>query len=148
MNGSGSGIDRAALAAALGLSPSDAERASGYGAPADMIFSVADCGDAWGVVSVDGRKFRLPKAAPDAPPAPDTDTATRTPRPAGGEGEGREARLLAAIAGLTPGDAEHWTRDGRPEVRALRRAAGLADLTAAGRDAAWAAYREGGHGQA
>ena len=150
MNGPGSGIDLAALAARLGLSPSAAERASGYGAPADMIFAVSDRGDAWGAVSIDGRKHRLPKAAPGAlpypgPPAP-TDTATRTPAPAGGEGEGREARLFAAIAGLVPGDADHWTKDGRPEVRALRRAAGLAELTAAGRDAAWAAYREGGDG--
>ena len=54
--------------------------------------------------------------------------------------EGRVARLRAAIAGLTPGDPDHWTRDGRPEVRALRAASDLANITAGERDAAWAAY--------
>ncbi len=84
--------------------------------------------------------------AADAGDDAGTGTATGTPAPAGGAGEGREARLLAAIAGLEEGNPDHWTQDGRPEVRALKAATGLADLTAAGRDAAWAAYREAREG--
>ena len=72
--------------------------------------------------------------------APTGDTDSGDALPEGGAGEGRVARLRAAIAGLTPGDPDHWTRDGRPEVRALRAASGLADITAGERDAAWAAY--------
>ena len=54
----------------------------------------------------------------------------------------RGARLLAAIARLPEGD-EHRTTDGRPEVAALRTATGLADVSAAERDAwtqAWEAH--------
>ncbi len=60
--------------------------------------------------------------------------------PEGGEGQGREAALLAAIAGLEKGNPDHWTRDGKPEVRALRAATGLGDIGAAERDAAWDAH--------
>ena len=75
--------------------------------------------------------------------ADSTDTAAdASPAPAGGAEEGREAALRAAIAGLEPGRDDHWTRDGRPEVRALREASGLDDVSAAERDAAWAARRE------
>ena len=72
--------------------------------------------------------------------APTGDTDSGDALPEGGAGEGRVARFRAAIAALTPGDPDHWTRDGRPEVRALRAVSGLANITAGERDAAWAVY--------
>ena len=68
---------------------------------------------------------------------------------AAGAGEGtpspadvatRAARILAAIAAC-PNDEAHRTRDGRPEVAALREATGLADLSAAERDVHVAAFQ-------
>ena len=53
----------------------------------------------------------------------------------------RASAVSAAIGGLEEGNEDHWTRDGKPEVRALRAATGLDDITAAERDEAWAAYR-------
>ena len=61
--------------------------------------------------------------------------------PEGGEGQGREAALLAAIDGLEKGNPDHWTKAGKPEVRALEAATDLGNITAAERDDAWAAYR-------
>lgn len=83
-----------------------------------------------------------------APDAPDTDTDTDAGidtdidagRPGGGEDD-REAALLAAIAGLEAGNPDHWTKSGKPEVRALEAAAGLKDVSAAERDVVWDAYR-------
>ena len=60
------------------------------------------------------------------------------------DADDRMARLAAAIDALEPGREDHWTRDGRPEVRALREASGLADVTAAERDAAWADVQAAG----
>lgn len=54
---------------------------------------------------------------------------------------GRHERLAAAIAGLEEGNEAHWTRSGKPEVRALQEAAGLDGVTAAERDAAWEAFQ-------
>lgn len=59
-----------------------------------------------------------------------------------GPGAGADARVqraAAAIDELAPGDPSHWTQAGKPEVAALRRVSGVHDLTAAERDAAWAA---------
>lgn len=53
----------------------------------------------------------------------------------------RAARLLAAVAAL-PDDAEHRTAEGLPEVKALRAATGLADVSAAERDAHVEAFIE------
>ncbi len=58
----------------------------------------------------------------------------------------REARILEAIRGLIEQDPEKaeadlWTKDGRPEVKALRDATGLTDLSASERNAAHAAYK-------
>ncbi len=64
-------------------------------------------------------------------------------RTAGGGEGARAAALLAAIPGLEPGNEDHWTKSGRPEVRALEAATGLGGVTAAERDTAWAAHREG-----
>lgn len=54
----------------------------------------------------------------------------------------RTERLLTAIATMAEGDRDEadWTKDGRPEVRALARNAGVDDLTAAERDAVWDAW--------
>ena len=53
----------------------------------------------------------------------------------------RASAISAAIDGLEEGNEDHWTKDGRPEVKALKAATGLDDITAAERDAAWAAYQ-------
>ncbi len=52
----------------------------------------------------------------------------------------RAETIRRAIGGLEPGREDHWTKSGRPEVAALRAATGLADVGAAERDAAWAAF--------
>ena len=116
----------AALAEALGLKPSEAERALGYETPADMVFDVADRGEYFAVVTVDGRALRVPK----------DEAAGRDPLIA------RAEQLLGAIEGLEEGNADHWTKSGKPDVRALEAVTGFTDLTAAERDAAWALYRE------
>ena len=119
----------AALAAALGLEPSEAERALGYETPADMVFDAADRGEYFAVVTIDGRSFRVAKEAGEPV----------SEKPAQDD---RRAQLLAAIAGLEEGNPDHWTRSGKPEVRALEGATGLKNLSAAERDTVWAAYQE------
>ena len=59
-------------------------------------------------------------------------------------GDDRRSAILAAIAGLEPGDPGHWTRSGKPEIRALAAASGLADITAGERDAAWRTHQTHG----
>ncbi len=49
----------------------------------------------------------------------------------------RQAALAAAIAGLEEGNPDHWTKSGKPEVRALEAATGVGDISAAERDAVW-----------
>ncbi len=79
----------------------------------------------------------LPTASlPEATDATDARTAD-------GEGDDRTAALFAAISALEPGREDHWTTSGKPEVRALNAAPGLGNVTAAERDAAWAAYQDG-----
>ena len=53
----------------------------------------------------------------------------------------RTGTFRAQGADLTPGRDDHWTRAGKPEVAALRAATGLDDVSAAERDAAWAAFQ-------
>ncbi len=68
----------------------------------------------------------------------------------GAEAAGRAAVLREAIAALGPEarEPEQWTRSGKPEVRALEAASGLGGVSAAERDAAWAAYQgEKGEGE-
>ena len=91
-----------------------------------------------------------PPEGVDPPPAPEpgeeepaSQGADPAPGPEAGAGEppSRHDRLIVAIADLTPGRADHWTRTGKPEVAALRAATGLDAVTAAERDAAWAAHQ-------
>ena len=105
-------------------------------------------------LDLDGRRYEAgttveltpevaaPLIAADVVADPMDTAADASPAPAGGAEGGREADLHAAIAGLDLRSDDHWTRDGRPEVRALREATGLDDVSAAERDAAWAAYQE------
>ena len=130
--------------------PAAAEVALGFAGPADMILDVANNGDHWGIVTIDGRTLRLPKdhdishsraadaGGGDSSPGLDPEDA-----PAGD----RAAALAASIAGLTPGEEGHWTKSGKPEVWALEAATGLKDISAAERDAAWDAHRAA-HGEA
>lgn len=46
-----------------------------------------------------------------------------------------------ALATLEPGNPEHFTQGGLPQVAALERAAGI-EVTAAMRDAAWVRYQK------
>ena len=48
----------------------------------------------------------------------------------------RSTRIQAGIAALPKGD-DHWTAAGLPDVRALRSATGLDDISAAERDREW-----------
>ncbi|SDH91887.1 HI1506-related protein [Roseospirillum parvum] len=48
--------------------------------------------------------------------------------------------LLAAIGQLEPGNPDHWTKDGRPDARALA-AVVRREVSAAERDAAWEAHQ-------
>ncbi len=59
-------------------------------------------------------------------------------------GDDRRSAILAAIAGLEPGNPDHWTRSGKPEIRALAAASGLTDITASERDAAWQTHQTHG----
>ncbi len=54
----------------------------------------------------------------------------------------RQSQLIVAIAGLEEGNEAHWTNSGKPEVRALREATGLDDVSAAERDAAWEEFQK------
>ena len=56
----------------------------------------------------------------------------------------RQAALIAAMAQLEPGHRDHWTGAGKPEIRALSALTGLRDITAAERDAVWAAAEAAG----
>ena len=60
--------------------------------------------------------------------------------PSPAEAAERAARLIGAIAAC-PHDEAHRTRDGRPEVAALREATGYADVSAAERDVYAAAFQ-------
>ena len=53
----------------------------------------------------------------------------------------RRQELLAAIGALEYGNEAHWTKSGAPEVRALREATGLDDISAAERDAVWEQFQ-------
>ncbi|MDE2670128.1 MAG: hypothetical protein OXI51_10790 [Chloroflexota bacterium] len=57
----------------------------------------------------------------------------------GAEGTGRQASISAAAAALDRSDATLFTAAGKPTLAALRGAGAPADVTAAERDAAWAA---------
>ena len=94
-----------------------------------MVFDAADRGEYFAVVTIDGRSFRVAKEAGEPV----------SEKPAQDD---RRAQLLAAIAGLEEGNPDHWTRSGKPEVRALEGATGLKNLSAAERDTVWAAYQE------
>ena len=52
----------------------------------------------------------------------------------------RQSRLIAAIPHLEEGNEAHWTKAGKPECRALEKATGFTDVSAAERDAAWEEY--------
>ncbi len=60
------------------------------------------------------------------------------------KGDDRRSVILAAIAGLEPGNPDHWTRSGKPEIRALAAASGLTDIAAGERDAAWQTHQTHG----
>ncbi len=49
--------------------------------------------------------------------------------------------LFTAIARLDPENPDHFTKGGKPEVRALEKASGLSDVTAAERDDVWEDYQ-------
>ena len=123
--------------------PAAAEVALGFAGPADMILDVADNGDHWGIVTIDGRTLRIPK---------DHDISHSRAADAGGGDSSpgldpEDAPAGDRAAGLTPGEEGHWTKSGKPEVRALEAATGLKDSSAAERDAAWDAHRAA-HGEA
>lgn len=75
--------------------------------------------------------------APPAPAAADSGGGGPTGPLPDGAPQGRAQRIQAAAASLDRGNADLWMKDGRPTVWALRTASGLADVTAAERDAAW-----------
>ena len=89
----------------------------------------------------EGRDPSPGSGAGEEDPAAKGDDPAPGPEPGAGEPASRHDRITVAIADLTPGQADHWTRAGKPEVAALRAATGLDDVTAAERDAAWAAYQ-------
>ncbi len=66
----------------------------------------------------------------------DTDDAD-----AGAQQADRKALLAGAIAALEPDNDDHWTSTGKPEIRALGSVSGLEGISAAERDAAWAAVQ-------
>lgn len=102
------------------------------------------------VAALAGAAPAYPAKDADPSPAPEsgegesaTKAADPAPAPEAGAGEAatRHDRIVMAIADLTPGRDDHWTRAGKPEVAALRAATGLDDVTAAERDAAWATFQ-------
>ena len=88
-----------------------------------------------------GQLIAVGAVAP-AQAAADPDTASLA-TDGGGDGaeDTRCGDLAAACAALDPADASRWTRSGVPKLAALRAASGLSDITAAERDAAWAAHQ-------
>lgn len=69
------------------------------------------------------------------------DETTAAPLLEGGAIDGPHLSLYdigQAIRGLSADDPKLWTKDGRPQVRALTAALGGAVVTPAQRDAAWA----------
>ena len=60
---------------------------------------------------------------------------------AGSQQTDRKALLAGAIAALEPDNDDHWTSTGKPEIRALGAVSGLEGISAAERDAAWAAVQ-------
>ena len=56
--------------------------------------------------------------------------------------EARVELLHAAMRELEPGNEDHFTAGGAPEIAALKRISGLASISAADRDAAWAAHQQ------
>ncbi|WP_419737934.1 hypothetical protein [Ruegeria sp.] len=88
--------------------------------------------------------------APPGPPGPDAPAPPADPeRTERTEPAQRRAALIRAMAALEPGHPDHWTRGGKPEVRALAQITGLRDIRAAERDAAWEAAQaaEGGRAE-
>ena len=57
-----------------------------------------------------------------------------------GADAGQMDAVAAAIGELDPDDEGSWTKSGKPEIKALEALLG-ADLTAAMRDEAWAAFQ-------
>lgn len=74
-----------------------------------------------------------PTGAPVAVAAPVQDSATP---PAGDAPADRDAAITDAFELLEQGNADHWTADGRPDVRALSAIAGFT-VKAAERDRLW-----------
>lgn len=82
-----------------------------------------------GIKEVDGKPYKVdssikqePKQeAPEEPVSGDTD-----------------AKVIEAIGQLTPGEEDHWTTDGRPEVKAINSLLDGVKITAADRDRIWA----------
>ena len=118
--------------ALLALPPASAAQLIAVGAVAP-VQSAADPADS------DGRA-----AAPVSGFEPDSASLAT-----GGDGDGaedtRRGDLAAACAAVNPADASLWTRSGVPQLPALRAASGLSDITAAERDAAWAAHQAQTH---
>jgi len=98
-------------------------------APDDALFS---CGVIEPVAAAAGSRTES-----SGDPARDADAK----RDAGPAQTDRGVRLLAAIGTLLPDNPDHWTKKGKPEVRALESLSALADVSAAERDAAWDAFR-------
>ena len=84
-----------------------------------------------------------PCAPEGAPPAPEGGADPVEAALSGMTAADLRGRLIRAAFGeLEPGDEEHWTTSGAPEVAALKRITGLASIPAAERDALWAAHQE------
>lgn len=60
--------------------------------------------------------------------------------------EARRELIAAGVRDIDPADRNLWTSDGRPAVDALEGVTGLGVISAAERDAAWAARAKGGGG--
>ena len=57
------------------------------------------------------------------------------------DADSRHAALADAVGRLPEGDENAWTKDGKPDARALGAEAGVENVSAAERDAAWDAFR-------
>lgn len=71
------------------------------------------------------------------PGSPQREGSPAPRSPGAGDPESRGARIRAAVEALEPDRPDHWTKSGMPNVEALRELSGLADVSAAERDAAW-----------